>query len=294
MELTGDGASSVPRRALGRALRELRTEARMTLEGAAGALGWSRHKVWRAESGVGPARGVDVRVMCELYEARTRLTSALVALAGETGAKGWWLAYGGAIPDWFDLYAGLEAAAGRLREYQDVLVPALLQTREYATVACRHRPDGEREGVVGARLARQSLLRRRSPAPPRLAVVLSEAVLMRVVGDPATMAGQLRQLLAVGRLPHVSVRVLPLAAGPHRGAVAGAFVLLDFPPGNRGEPEAPVVYQESLSGALYLDRPKELAAYERVWASLDTLALDRDQSAQLIGKALDELDLDEC
>ncbi|MEV4467382.1 Scr1 family TA system antitoxin-like transcriptional regulator [Micromonospora echinofusca] len=103
------------------------------------------------------------------------------------------------------------------------------------------------------------------------------------------MAEQLQHLLDVSRLPHVSVRVVPLAAGLHHGAVAGAFVVLDFPLGNRVEPAPPVVYSESLTGALYLDRKDELSAYEEIWASLGWLALDEEQSRHLIGKIKQEV-----
>jgi hypothetical protein len=119
--------------------------------------------------------------------------------------------------------------------------------------------------------------------------MLSEAVLLRPVGGCAAMAEQLRHLLGMSRLPNVSIRIVPLAAGLHFGTVAGAFVLLDFPPGNRIEPEPSVVYSESLTGAPYLDRKEELAAYERVWASLDALALDEQQSRRLIHKILEEI-----
>ncbi|WP_353962217.1 DUF5753 domain-containing protein [Micromonospora sp. NBC_01655] len=110
----------------------------------------------------------------------------------------------------------------------------------------------------------------------RFDVVLSEAVLLRVVGGAVAMAEQLRHLVEASRLPHVSIRVAPLAAGPHDVAIAGSFVLLDFPLGIRVDPEPPVVYRESLTGTLYLDRPAELAAYEKVWASLDALALGEE------------------
>ena len=52
--------------------------------------------------------------------------------------------------------------------------------------------------------------------------------------------------------------------------------MLDFPLGNRVKPEPSVIYSESLTGALYLDRTDEFAVYEKVWASLDQLALDED------------------
>jgi hypothetical protein len=70
---------------------------------------------------------------------------------------------------------------------------------------------------------------------------------------------------------------------------AGTFVTLDFPPGNRNTPEPPVIYSESWTGALHLDRPDEAAAYETIWHSLDALALDGGQSKHMISKFLGEV-----
>ncbi|MEH1017626.1 helix-turn-helix transcriptional regulator [Micromonospora sp. CPCC 206060] len=290
--VVGYTGSSVPRRQLGRALRGLRAEARMTLEGAAEAVRFSRQKLWRIETGREAVRGPDVRALCAMYAAPAELTGALVALAGETSARGWWHSYGDPLPHWFEVYPGLEAEACRLREYRDMLVPGLVQTREYAYAVRWDRPDlteAERERRIGVRLRRQGLLRRRTPVPPRLEVVLSEAVLQRPVGSPATLVDQLHHLRDAGTLPHVSIRIVPLSAGPHFGAISGGFVLLDFPTGHRSEPDPSVVYRESLTGALYLDQAHEVAAYEKAWASLDELALTEDESRELISDAIDSL-----
>jgi hypothetical protein len=259
----------------------------MTPEGAAGVLRCSVRTLHLVEGGRCAARGVQVRAMCERYEASPALTAALVGLAAETTATGWWHPHGGAVPEWFDLYARLAAGAGRLREYQELVVPELLQTPGYAALTLRGRPEEQAGRLLRARLRRQALLGRRLPAPPRVEVVLSEGVLWAGV-DPQVLAGQLRHLLEVGRLPHVSVRVLPFAAGLHHGAVAGPFVLLEFPPGNLLGTEPPVVYQDFPTGALYLDHPGEWAAYQPVWGSLDALALDPARSRSVIDGLLRE------
>ncbi|MGC4749669.1 helix-turn-helix domain-containing protein [Micromonospora sp. DT201] len=290
--MADDMGSTVPRRQLGRALRELRTETRMTLDGAAEATQWSRQKMWRIETGLGPVRTLDVKAMCELYAATPDLAGALTALAAETKAKGWWHSYGDAVPGWFELYVGLESAASFIRRFDEALIPGLLQTRAYALAIYLHRhavTEEERQRLVEARLQRQALLHRRLPRAPKLKVILAEAALLRRVSDAATMAGQLRHLLEIGKMPNVAVRVLPLTAGTHRGAEAGTFVILDFPTGKRTIPEPPVVYCESRTGALYLDRPEEYAAYEQVWASLDDLTLDEAQSRRLIDKIIGEV-----
>ncbi|WSG34737.1 helix-turn-helix domain-containing protein [Micromonospora ureilytica] len=290
--MADDMGSTVPRRQLGRALRDLRTEARMTLDGAAEAMQWSRQKMWRIETGLGPVRTLDAKAMCELYGATPDLTGALTALAAETNAKGWWHSYGDAVPDWFELYVGLESAASRLREHDDTLIPGLLQTPGYTRGVYQNRPNmpaDELEEVLDVRRRRQEILIRRLPKAPRLEWVLSEAVLLRCVGGPSVMGEQLDRLLERTRLPNVSIRVLPLSAGAHYGALAGAFVMLDFPLVNRVVPDQSVVYSESVTGALYLDRAEEFAVYEKVWASLLDLALDEEQSRRMIGKIKEEV-----
>lgn len=290
-----DIGSTVPRRQLGRLLRQYRTEAGVTLDAAAEALEYSRQKIWRIECGLGPVRVLDVTAMCELYGVSEEMTEAMKGLAAETKSKGWWHAYGDAVPSWFELYVGLESAAAHLRQYEETLIPGLLQTREYALGLARlDRPSAtqeERERAVEVRLQRQSLLKRRLPKPPQLDAMLSEAVLRRTVGSRGVMVGQLSRLIEAAELPNVSIRVLPFAAGPHSGAVAGSFVILDFPAtkGGRAAPEPPVAYSESLTGALYLDKPDELAAYRAAWKSLETLALDEAQSTDMIKRIIGEM-----
>ncbi|MCX4391266.1 helix-turn-helix domain-containing protein [Micromonospora peucetia] len=289
-----DVGSTVPRRQLGRLLRQYRTEADVTLDAAAEALEYSRQKIWRIECGMGPVRVLDVKAMCELYGVSAEMTEAMRGLATETKSKGWWHAYGDAVPSWFELYVGLESAASHLRRYDESLIPGLLQTRHYALGLYQpgsRLSTAERERAVEVRMQRQALLTRRLPKPPRLEAVLSEAVLRRPVGGSGVMTGQLNHLLETSELPNVSVRVVPLAAGPHPGAVAGSFVILDFPAtkGGRAAPEPSVVYSESLTGALYLDKPDELAAYENTWRGVDVLALGEAESGDMIKQIIGEM-----
>ncbi|MGR6319944.1 helix-turn-helix transcriptional regulator [Micromonospora soli] len=287
--------STVPRRQLGRLLRQYRTEAGVTLDAAAEALEYSRQKIWRIESGLGAVRVLDVKAMCELYGVSAELTEAMKGLAAETKSKGWWHAHGDAVPSWFELYVGLESAAATLRQYQETVIPGLLQTREYIQALARiDQPAAtgeDREHAVQVRLQRQNLLSRRLPHPPRLDAVISEAVLRRRVGGRAVMIGQLTGLLEASERPNVSVRVVPLAAGPHLGAVAGSFLILDFPvtKGGRAAPEPSVVYSESLTGALYLDKPAELRAYEEAFASVAQLAQSEAESRDTIKGIIGEL-----
>ncbi|MEH1016662.1 helix-turn-helix transcriptional regulator [Micromonospora sp. CPCC 206060] len=289
-----DIGSTVPRRQLGRLLRRFRTEANITLDAAAEELEYSRQKIWRIECGMAPVRVIDVKAMCELYDVPTRMAEAMRGLAAETKSHGWWHAYGDAIPTWFELYVGLESAAAHLRRYDESLIPGLLQTKQYAQAIYRlDQPtasEEERERAVAVRLQRQSLLTRRLPGPPRVDQILSEAVLRRAATGPDVMSSQFRRLLEMSDLPNVSLRVLPFAAGPPPRAVAGSFVILDFPPPRgRAAPEPSVVYSEALTGAIYLDKPEELSAYETTWRGIESLALDEGESKDMIKRIAGEM-----
>jgi len=97
------------------------------------------------------------------------------------------------------------------------------------------------------------------------------------------MAEQLSHLAAMAGLPNVTVRVLPLGAGVHRAAMTGgSFIILDFAGDSRRRPEPTTVYSDGLTGALYLDKPREVAAYNAVWSSLATSCLDEEASCTLI------------
>jgi hypothetical protein len=285
--MAAEGAgSTVPRRQLGRYLRQLREAVPLTVKVAAESLEWSPVKIWRIESGQTGMRALDVEAMCRTYGAAEDMTEALKSLARETKAKGWWHSYGSAVPEWFELYVGLESAASRLRHYEPELIPGLLQTPAYAAEVFRvndpKMPEVEINKHVAVRLGRQSILTRKLPAAPRLEAVIHESALDRRFGDEAQRVEQLNKIVDVGRQPNVAIRVMPMEAGIHRAALTGgSFIILEFSPNGR-EAEPPVVYRDGWTGALYLDKLQEVAAYENVWTSIQKTALNETESRKLI------------
>ncbi|MEO3777266.1 Scr1 family TA system antitoxin-like transcriptional regulator [Micromonospora sp. B11E3] len=144
--------------------------------------------------GLGAIRVLDVKAMCELYGVSAEMTEAMKGLAAETKSKGWWHAYGDAVPSWFELYVGLESAAAHLRQYEETLIPGLLQTREYALGLARlDRPSAteeERERAVEVRLQRQSL-DTGTPVRRRAALRRGHRLLPpRVRGDAGNTSGR--------------------------------------------------------------------------------------------------------
>ena len=289
----GTTGSTVPRRQLGRYLRDLRNRSRLTVRAAATELEWSEAKIWRIETGQTGMCSLDVETMCRIYGAPTDTTEALMGLAKETKARGWWHSYGDVIPEYFDVYIGLEEAAAHFAWYESELVPGLLQTEDYARAVIRadkpHEDDAEIERRVSVRMARQTLLTRVT-APPMLDIVLNEAILHRPVGGSTVMVRQLERLIEADVLPTVSVRVVPFGAGVHRGIMSGPFEILRFPANTNGQDtEPPTVYVEGFIGALYLDKPHEVERYDAVFTNLGELALDETASAELITRVAREL-----
>ncbi len=278
--------STVPRRQLGRYLRDLRQQARLTVRSAARRMEWSEAKIWRIESGLTSLRSFDVEIMCRIYGAPADLTEALMGLAKETKARGWWHSYGDVIPAWLDLYIGLEEAASRFWCYQSELVPGLLQTEEYAQTLIRADNPGvdndEIDRRVHVRMARQALLTRATD-PPSLSVVLNESILHRPVGGSKVLAKQLERIADVNTLLNVTVKVMPFNAGLHAGVTSGPFVVLRFPEnGNSREGEPPTAYVEGLTGALYLEKNNEIVQYEESFSAMWNSAAAQDASTKML------------
>jgi transcriptional regulator with XRE-family HTH domain len=285
--------STVPRRQLGRYLHDLRVKTGLTARAAARELERSEPTLWRIENGHTATRSLDVEQMCRLYGATADMTKALMALAKETRARGWWQAYGDVVPEWLDLYIGLEAAATRIDWYESELVPGLFQTWDYARALIReHAPDmsdGEIDRRVELRLARQAILRR-PVDPPLLRVAFGEPVLRCPVGGARVMAGQLDRLAEASELPNVSLRVVPVAAGLHAGMLSGPFEILRFPVnGNGDESEPPTVYTGIYTGALYLDKPHEVNRYDQAFGKIWKTALDDAAARALLRESAEEL-----
>jgi transcriptional regulator with XRE-family HTH domain len=281
-----DAGSTVPRRQLGRYLRDLREHGHITVTAAAKALEWSQPRIWRYETGQVPMHPNDVEAMCRLYGAGPETIEKLRSLASQTKADGWWHSYGDAVKEWFKLYIGLESVASRIREFEPNIIPGLLQTVEYMTEVIAtdlpNMPEPERRAKVDVRVRRQGLLARAMPPAPQYDVVVAEAVLRRPLRARDEMARQLDYLVSAARRHNVTLRVLPLSAGLHRSASAGGFSLLDFPDESARGPEPSTVYMDGPCGAIYLDKAAEIAVYEGIWKSLDTVALDEIDSLALI------------
>jgi transcriptional regulator with XRE-family HTH domain len=180
-------------------------------------------------------------------------------------------------PGWFQAWTEHEAHARRLRSFELVIVPGLLQTEAYARAVLSTRvgaTEEELDEAVAARLDRQRILEREHP--PELWVLLDEAALRRPVGGPQVMAKQLEFLAAAAQRPHVVLQVIPLTAGAHEGMRGGAFVLADF----TGSPT--LGYQDTAVAGQIVEDENQVEALTTSWDTLRLEALPRSASLELV------------
>ena len=272
--------ATVLRMLLGSQLRRLREAAGITPEQVGYEIRASRSKISRLENGRVGLKNRDVTDLLTLYGVTDEgLRSRFLTLVRQSNTPDWWTSYGDILPDWFETYLGLEAAAATIRSFEVQFVHGLFQTEDYARAVTRRgrksAPADEIERRVALRLKRQDLLTR--PNPPRIWSVMDEAVLRRPVGGPAVMRAQFRHLIEVAEFPHVTLQAVPFASGGH-AAESGSFSVLRFE--ERDLPD--VVYIEQLTGAIYLDQRSDVEHYLEVVDELSSEALTPAETTRFI------------
>lgn len=251
----------------------------MTLEQAARQLDMSKSNLSRIENGQIGIKPRDVRAALALYGLTGDAAESLIEVARSAQLRGWWHGYSDVLPDWFEFYVGLEAEAAKVRTYEPETVPGLLQHEEYARAMYRVTAgEGEIERKVSARMQRQELLYRQ-PAV-ELSAVLNEAVLLRPVGGPQVMSGQLDHLAKLAELPSVTIQVLPFAIGGHP-AMTTPYVIIDF----ADAADEPVVYLDNLTLGQAFGDADHVATYTMVHEKLRELALAPEESVTRIRDA---------
>lgn len=174
-----------------------------------------------------------------------------------------------------------EAATGLVRGYDCLLLPGLLQTRDYAEAVLRRcirflgSPD-DLEHAVAARMERQRVLRE---GKHRFHFLIGEAALYTSVGDGAVRRAQLEHLQTMLSAERVVVGVVPSTAEFIYETTNFTFF------------DTHLVQVETISAELTIRQPRELVLYERVFRALAEQAAYGDAAQTLIKKALSEDDL---
>ncbi|WP_188316881.1 helix-turn-helix domain-containing protein [Solihabitans fulvus] len=264
-------------RQFGRSLRNLREQARIDTTEAAVRTKIDVDKLNRIERGQPPTHH-ELTTLLDVYGLLYDDWQPYIRQLDHNRQRGWWRTYG--LPRTH--FAGIEHDAILVREYQLGLIPEPLQTEPYmrALRANSHRGQPD-DRTIAVRLHRQ---RRLTDSNPRgYHAIIDEAALTIPLSDNTVLRAQLRHILDLAARPHITVQVLPRAAGPHDGR-KGSFHLLALP-----EPEDHALLRiPHLAGETYLDDADRTASACRLFRHLATLALSPEDSTRWIQRLIDE------
>jgi transcriptional regulator with XRE-family HTH domain len=182
-------------------------------------MGIVQSRVWKIEHGELLPIGDDIRAWVQATghdrETATELIRMLEEARAESATfKTAFSKYGAAR--YQQEVAAIEARSSRIGEFQVAMIPAILQTADYAREILSL-PSGpgawgagadDIEAMIDVRLRRQEILH--DPGK-RIQVVLGEAALRTLVCTPQTLVGQLEKLLSVMQLPSVELGVIGFA-----------------------------------------------------------------------------------
>ncbi|MEU3790543.1 helix-turn-helix domain-containing protein [Streptomyces fructofermentans] len=269
------GSAATTAAVFGEVLKHFREAADLTQDGLARQIPCDRSHVARVEAGTRVPQDVFAKACDELLGTG----GVLLRLWGRID---WYPQV--EHPDWFRRRAEMDAVAVALREYQEGVVPGLLQTPAYAYALFSQISSGQEvEERVRARLSRQQ--RFLAGNGPFYMAVLDESCLRAVVGGPSVMRDQCAHLLAVGRRPNIRVQIAPFRrAGLVRPKTSMSLIAL--PEGGRW------VYSESLSRGHFNDDPGIYARHSQNYDLLRADAPSARESAALISDAMEGYERD--
>jgi hypothetical protein len=180
----------------------------------------------------------DIRDLLRIYEVDEDESDELEELAVKARARAWWRDYPEIYPNEFP---GYENDSTLIRVFMPLVLPGLLQTREYVEALTRagQRPPLWRRKALETRLRRQEILSRTDGTAPGLVAVITEASLMYKWGTRVDRYEQIMHLADMGRKPNVELRIQRFADGPPAGAHSMVNIF-DFP-----DAEPKTVYVET-------------------------------------------------
>ncbi|GAA2523613.1 helix-turn-helix transcriptional regulator [Streptomyces longisporus] len=268
-------------------MRRARQAAVLTQREVAVRMEWSPSKLLRIESGEVGISVNDLRALLAVYGVADRqLVDTLLELARGSRRMPY-AEYRDVFSKEFIQFLALEASASVCRYFNNLQVPRLLQTEEYARAIAESsvggRLDETHERMLEAQMSRQDLLQ--ADEGPQVDCVLDEAVLHRQVGGRRVMRAQLLRIAELCDHPRVRIGVIPFSLGVYPG-LQGSFTLFEF-------------VADGMPDSLYLENPggefvsstalAETGPYlERFW-QLEDLSI-RQEVGELVQRLAQRID----
>lgn len=272
--------------ALGRFLRSLRNERRLTSERVAELLGCRTEDIWFLEIGYITLEKGRLRQLLILYGRDGQyFQREFMRAAEESVQSGWWARHDSPVPEWLRHHLQLEKIASLIRTFEANYVPALLQTRSYASAIIDFPHGGHSSPLIerrmldqlDLRMKRQSLLK--SLRAPNLWAIIGESAVDRTFAAADVIQDQISHLIEMSQKHNVVIQILPREYNALAG-FAPSFTMLRFP-----ESQMPdIVYTEQFTSALYLDKKDDVDEYKSILDLIAMKALDPRASINYLRK----------
>lgn len=269
-------------RELGLALLRAIGTAGLNQSDLANLLAWSPSKVSRMISGKRCASTEDVSAVLAVGRIVGPKRQELLDMARHATERGWWQDYGDRLPPELRTLSDHEDSALGVTSFENVVIPGLLQTPDYARaliVTAPSIPESERDHRVASRNRRQLIFDRQFPAQFRFFV--DEYAIRRTGPGRKIMSEQVHHLLRMSVRPNVEIRVVPESVGFHSGHKP--FQLMEF------TEISPVLFVENDTSALFLERNDTVDGYRSRVVALSRVALDEDRSRSWLATVAREL-----
>lgn len=277
---TSSGAQA--RKELGARLRQIRKAAGLTGRVVAEATGQHVTRVSRIENGTQPPTERQISDWCTVCGADDQIPDILTTARSVESA----------YLEWFrQSRAGMRRLGGlhsiptyrrttTFRIHEPIVMPGLFQTEAYyRRVLSFWYPFLDAPDDADATVA---LRRERTAAAlvptKRIAVVLGEQALRTRRGTPEEHAAQLDHLLALMRLPFVSVDVIPADVQRHAVATIGFWIF-----------DNNAVALETPTAAVKVTRPQEIAQYLAMFDRLRAESVRGREATDLVTAVLASL-----
>jgi transcriptional regulator with XRE-family HTH domain len=269
------------REALGIRLRELRRDAQLTGKQLAERNSWHPSKVSKIEGGKQTPVEADLRAWarsCGQPQMAPELITSLRTLESHYVEHRRLFSTGMSAQQ--RAFSELEEETTLVRNFENVFVPGLLQTPEYARyrlaegVEYDGAPD-DLDEAVGVRMQREQVLYR---SGKRFHFVITEAVLRYRLCPAEVMLGQLDRLVTLSTMPTIRFGVIPFEAKLPLAPVHG-FWLMD----------ERVVVVENFTASQNLTQVSEVSAYVRIFEQFASAARYDSEARSVTTRALADL-----
>lgn len=212
-------------------LRELREQRGFDSAGFARAVGFTPANWSHVEKGRRVLTANTIGPVLDLLAVGEQERAELLALLSAGRERGWWTRSGLIGPE-LQRYYGMEYGADRIRSYDSLVIPGLLQTEAYARALIAAdvmiRP-AQIEQLVAMRMRRRKRLHGHDPVA--LTAVVGEATLLQQVGGQAVLCAQLEYLAGLLRTrPNVDIRVIRSRLPTARSSAGRVFICWTSPP----------------------------------------------------------------